>query len=371
MESLRNNLDSQIAGAEIELRNLYKKFGDLVVINDICIKISPGEFLTFLGPSGSGKTTTLNLLAGFIFPTSGEILINGEEMGTKPPYKREMGMVFQNYALFPHMTVAENIAFPLKRRKLDKQEISKKVEESLALIKLSHYENRKVDELSGGQQQRVALARAIVYQPSVLLMDEPLGSLDKKLRENMQYEIKNMQEYFKITAVYVTHDQEEALTMSDRIAVMNEGRFEQIGDPHELYERPVNSFIADFVGETNFLEGEIIGREGDISIFLTESGNRLKVELPTDTRIGDKLTVAIRPEKLFFTKDAQPALSTMSGVIQEIIYLGEVTKYVIRISETRQIISKQMNRFGVENYKKESVVNIAFNPRDAKKVLAK
>jgi len=371
MESLSNNLDGKIAGAEIELRNLYKKFGNILVINDISINISAGEFLTFLGPSGSGKTTTLNLLAGFIFPTSGEILINGEEMGTKPPYKRDMGMVFQNYALFPHMTVAENIAFPLKRRKLDKQEINRKVEEALALIKLSRYENRKVNELSGGQQQRVALARAIVYQPSVLLMDEPLGSLDKKLRENMQYEIKKIQEYFKITAVYVTHDQEEALTMSDRIAVMNEGRIEQIGDPRELYERPVNSFIANFVGETNFLEGEIIDREGDTSIFLTKSENKLKVELPTDTRIGDKLTIAIRPEKFFFTKDAQPALSTMSGVIQEVIYLGEITKYIIRITETKQIILKQMNRFGVDNYKKESVVSFAFNPRDAKKVLAK
>ena len=291
-------------------------------------------------------------------------------MGTTPPFKREMGMVFQTYALFPHMTVAENIAFPLKRRKLGNQEIKEKIKNALTLIKLPQFENRKVSELSGGQQQRVALARAIVYQPSVLLMDEPLGSLDKKLREEMQYEIKKIQEHFKITTVYVTHDQEEALTMSDRIAVMNEGRFEQIGTPRELYERPINSFIADFVGETNFLEGEVLDREGDISIFLTTFGNKLKVQLPVDTPTGNKLTIAVRPEKLFITKKEQPILPTLSGVVKEIVYLGEITKYIVDISESKQLILKQMNRYGVVDYQKGAEVKIAFNPQDAKKVLS-
>jgi spermidine/putrescine ABC transporter ATP-binding subunit len=371
MEETADNQDQRIVGAEIELRNVYKTFGEQMIINGLSISISPGEFLTFLGPSGSGKTTTLNLLAGFIFPTSGEVLINGEDMGTRPPHKRSMGMVFQTYALFPHMTVAENIAFPLKRRKVERQEINRRVGEALELIKLPHYENRKVNELSGGQQQRVALARAIVYQPAVLLMDEPLGSLDKKLRENMQYEIKSIQEFFKITAVYVTHDQEEALTMSDRIAVMNEGRFEQVGSPRELYERPNNSFIADFIGATNFLEGEVIDREAEISIFLTSSGSKLRVELPENTRIGEKLTIAIRPEKLFFAEDTLQTFSTLSGVIQEVIYLGEITKYNIRISDRSLLTLKQMNRCGVNNYKRNSVVNISFNPRDVRKVLTK
>ncbi len=359
-----------ILGAEIEVKNLCKKFGDLLVIDHISFKIPNGEFLTLLGPSGSGKTTTLNLVAGFIFPTSGEIRINGEPVEKKPTFKRDMGMVFQNYALFPHMTVYENIAFPLQRRKVEKTQIHQKVGEMLDLIQLSGYGKRMPHELSGGQQQRISLARAIVYQPSVLLMDEPLGSLDKKLRGQMQLEIKEIQERFKITTIYVTHDQEEALTMSDRIAVMEKGRIAQVGTPEDLYEKPISSFIADFIGETNILHGEITERDGEASIFSAEASLRLRIELAERTYVGEKLAIAIRPEKLFFREAEGAGFPPISGVIQNVIYVGETTKYVIRLISGKLIVLKRMNRFGVENYKRNDPVKIGFHPQDAKKVLA-
>jgi spermidine/putrescine ABC transporter ATP-binding subunit len=360
-----------ILGAEIEVKNLCKKFGDLLVIDHISFKITKGEFLTLLGPSGSGKTTTLNLIAGFIFPTSGEILINEEPVEKKPTFKREMGMVFQNYALFPHMTVSENIAFPLQRRKVEKTQIHKKVEEILDIIQLSGYGKRMPHELSGGQQQRVSLARAIVYEPSVLLMDEPLGSLDKKLRGQMQLEIKQIQERFKITTIYVTHDQEEALTMSDRIAVMENGQIAQIGTPEDLYEKPMSSFIAEFVGETNILHGEITERDGEASLFLTESNIQMRIELTERAYVGEKISISIRPEKLFFFEGKEAGFSPVSGVIQNVIYVGETTKYVIRLSTGKLIVLKRMNRFGVENYKRNDPVQIGFHPQDAKKVLVR
>ena len=364
------NEPPEVKGAPIKIDKLSKFFGKFGAVQEANLDIKAGEFLTFLGPSGSGKTTTLMMVAGFLIPTYGDIVVDNKSIVTVPPHKRNIGMMFQHYALFPHMSVADNIAFPLQMRHMSKDKISERVSWALDLVQLSEFKNRRPHQLSGGQQQRVALARAIVYQPSVLLMDEPLGSLDKKLREEMQYEIKKIQEHFKITTVYVTHDQEEALTMSDRIAVMNEGRFEQIGTPRELYEKPNNSFIADFVGETNFLEGEVVDREGDMSIFLTTLGNKLKVQLPADTPLGDKLTIAVRPEKLFITKKEQSILPSLSGVVEGIVYLGEITKYIVDIGEGKQLVLKQMNRYGVDDYRRGAEVKITFNPQDAKKVLS-
>ena len=241
----------------VRLQNLAKQFGSVTAVDSVSLDISRGEFITLLGPSGSGKTTTLMMVAGFEVPTAGEIYIAGEPMAYKPPYKRDIGMVFQNYALFPHMKVHDNIAFPLNNRKVPKPKTDQKVNAALDLVKLAGFGSRNPKQLSGRQQQRVALARALVFDPSVLLMDEPLGALDKKLREHMQLEIKRIQETLGITVIYVTHDQSEALTMSDRIVVMNEGRIEQVGTPSELYEGPANRFVADFIGESNFLEGEV------------------------------------------------------------------------------------------------------------------
>ncbi len=237
------------SGASVVLDHLDKRFGGIVAVDDLCLSIDPGEFITFLGPSGSGKTTTLMLIAGFEFPTAGEIFVDGAPIVRTPSYRRNIGMVFQNYALFPHMTVAENVGFPLKQRGVDRETIAKRVAEVMETVQLAGYQARYPRQLSGGQQQRIALARAIIFNPRVLLMDEPLSALDKQLREGLQLEIKRLHERLGITFIYVTHDQREALVMSDRIAVMNNGRIEQLGSPGNLYDRPANRFVATFVGE--------------------------------------------------------------------------------------------------------------------------
>ena len=236
--------------------------GPVVAVDSVSLDIAPGEFLTLLGPSGSGKTTTLMMLAGFEIPSDGEIYVDDTAIAAIPPYKRNIGMVFQNYALFPHMTVGENIAFPLKMRGLSKSEIARMSKEALELVKLPGYEGRYPRQLSGGQQQRIAVARALVFNPRVLLMDEPLGALDKQLRESLQLEIKSLHDQLGVTIVYVTHDQQEALVMSDRIAVMNNGRIEQIGSPVALYDQPQSRFVASFIGESNFLSGRVLSCDG-------------------------------------------------------------------------------------------------------------
>ena len=254
---------SRQAGAPVALRHIVKTFDNYRAIDDLSLDIEPGEFITFLGPSGSGKSTTLMMIAGFEQPTAGDILIGGSVVTHTPAYRRNIGMVFQNYALFPHLTVAENIGFALKQRGMPKPEIHEHVRRMLDLIQLSGYEARFPQQLSGGQQQRVAIARAIVFNPPVLLMDEPLSALDKQLREDLQLEIKRLHDRLGITFIYVTHDQKEALVMSDRVAVMNEGRIAQIGSPTALYDTPANRFVASFVGEANLLEAKIVGKEID------------------------------------------------------------------------------------------------------------
>jgi putative spermidine/putrescine transport system ATP-binding protein len=349
-------------GARLELIDLTKVYGETVVAADrVNLDIQPGEFITLLGPSGSGKTTTLMMIAGFVIPTSGEILVNGEDIAFRPPHKRNVGMVFQNYALFPHMTVADNVAFPLKMRKWSRSRISEAVSEVLRLVRLPQHGDRFPRQLSGGQQQRIALARALVFRPPVLLMDEPLGALDKKLREEMQLEIKHIQEGTNITTVYVTHDQGEALTMSDRIAVMQDGWIEQVGSPTELYERPVNKFVADFIGESNFLGGRVTRQDGQ---FLLSPSEGWQIPLPSRPGISevDHLEVALRPERVTIG-DGEGEIK-VNGEVEEIIYIGEVTKARVKLPGEVWVDVKQQNRGGASLWNVGDTVPLRWNAED-------
>ncbi len=348
-------------------KNLTKKFGTIVAVDDISLHVEEGEFLTLLGPSGSGKTTTLMMVAGFELPTSGKIFIRGEDVMTVPPFERNIGMVFQNYALFPHMTVFNNIAFPLKMRKQSKGEISRRVARVLEIVKLPGFEFRLPKQLSGGQQQRVALARALVYDPPLLLMDEPLGALDKKLRDHMQIEIRNLQQELKITSLYVTHDQEEALTMSDRIAVFDQGKIQQVGRPDELYEKPQNRFVADFIGESNFLEGRTT-RVGNDHILVAVGDGSVEIQCPKMPGITEKKEVqlSVRPEKIRFIEPSWDTPVKVEGVIEELIYSGEVTRYIVRIKSGDTINLKQQILHGVRSYKKGDRVFVGWSLEDAR-----
>ena len=321
---------------QLKLDRVAKIFGTVKAVDDVSLNIEQGEFLTLLGPSGSGKTTTLNMIAGFEIPTSGEILLEGEDITVVAPNQRGIGMVFQNYALFPHMTVFENIAFPLKMRKISAERIRQMTAEALELVKLPGFERRYPHQLSGGQQQRIALARAIVFQPKILLMDEPLGALDKKLRDHMRLEIKHLQESLEITVIYVTHDQEEALTMSDRIAIMNEGRIVQLDNPGELYESPANLFVADFIGESNFLAGRVGETRGDKTLVETEAGLEVWVPKLEHPAAGAEVSVAVRPEKIELLGEGNPEkgdyFNRFEGRIEEVVYVGEARIYRIGLA---------------------------------------
>ena len=272
--------------------------GEILVVKDLNLDVPKGEFLTMLGPSGSGKTTVLMMLAGFETPTSGEIYLDGNPISSIPPNKRGIGMVFQNYALFPHMTVKENLEFPLEVRKMKKSTIDEKVSNALSMVELQDFGNRMPLQLSGGQQQRVALARSLVFEPRLVLMDEPLGALDKNLREQMQYEIKHIHEKIGITVVYVTHDQSEALTMSNRIAVFNDGKIQQISSPDVLYEKPDSSFVAQFIGENNQLKGKVKSINGENCVITTESGDDIHALKINVNNSGDNSLVSLRPERV-------------------------------------------------------------------------
>jgi putative spermidine/putrescine transport system ATP-binding protein len=330
-------------GHSVRLENVAKKFGDFFAVDHINIETSPGEFLTMLGPSGSGKTTTLKIISGLEFPTEGQVYIDEKPVIHKPAYQRDLGMVFQNYALFPHMTTFENIAFPMKMRGIPKNEILKKVYTILDLVQLSGLQERHPKQLSGGQQQRVALARALVYEPSVLLMDEPLGALDKKLREEMQLEVKQIQRRLKITTIYVTHDQSEALTMSDRIALMNHGKIEQLGTPEEIYERPANKFVAQFIGESNFIEGVITRIEKEWCEGRTSTGLTVRGKAKPGTSEGQKVNLTIRPERIRIQAKPGQIDNLFYGTIKEAVYLGETIKYVIVLEGGEELVVKSQN----------------------------
>ncbi len=347
------------------LDRLTKTYGDFYAAKEVSLKLKKGEFLTLLGPSGSGKTTTLKMVAGLEIPTSGSILVKGEDITFLPPDKRGLGMVFQNYALFPHMTILENIMFPLKMRKqkMNKQDMEKLAREYLQLVQLEHVADRKPSQLSGGQQQRIALARAMVFSPPIVLMDEPLGALDKKLRGDMQLEIKRLQKKLNITTIYVTHDQEEALTMSDRIAIMRAGEIAMIGTPDEIYEKPNSVFVADFIGESNLIPVTCVKAEGDtVRLRLrTSSGTEFDYQTNPDNlpEFAETTRFVIRPEKMYAAADLGNR-KKLAGIVTDVIYLGESVKYVISVDGEIQVKIKQQATAGAQIYAVGDTVEIGW-----------
>jgi spermidine/putrescine transport system ATP-binding protein len=354
----------------IELREVSKLFGEFAAVDGVSLEVRQGEFLTLLGPSGCGKTTTLRMIGGFELPSAGEILIDGEPMGDRPPYRRPVNTVFQNYALFPHMTVAQNVSYGLEMAGVPKADRQRRVAEALAMVRLPHVEQRKPAELSGGQQQRVALARALVNRPAVLLLDEPLGALDLKLRKAMQLELKQLNREVGATFVYVTHDQEEALTMSDRIAVMNEGRVLQLGAPGEIYERPRTRFVADFIGQTNFLEVDVIGADGAMVEVELPSSGRLRARAPDGIAPAGRMTLAVRPEKISLLGDLPgseiPGWDRLTGRLEEIVYVGTHTDYLLRLPGGQLLTIHRQNRaVGEADYPVGTDLTVVFNPLSA------
>lgn len=336
-----------------------------LVVKDFNLNVAKGEFITLLGPSGSGKTTCLMMLAGFEDVTSGEILINGRNVTSIAPYDRNIGMVFQQYALFPHMTIRENLAYPLKIRKLPKDEIRAKVEQYLALVELQAFGGRYPGQLSGGQRQRVALARALIFAPDIVLMDEPLGALDKKLREQMQFEIKRLHEQLGFTVIYVTHDQTEALTMSDRIAVFNNGVVQQCAPPHVLYERPANMFVADFIGESNKLPGVIEAVEADRVQVRLDDGGLVRTLKANCTEVGQPTTVSVRPEKLNFTDRLGGAGNQVKARFVTRHYVGEYIRYHFETASGSELVVKNLNDSSAPQLSTQEEVALAWLPEDS------
>ncbi len=337
------------AGADrpaLVLRGLEKYFGDVPAVDGVDLEVRQGEFITLLGPSGSGKTTTLRMIAGFTLQSGGTIEIDGVDMNHVPPYRRDVGMIFQNYALFPHMTAAENIAFPLQMRRVGRPEIKRRVADALALVKLEGFGERYPRQLSGGQQQRIAFARAVVFNPRLLLMDEPLGALDKKLREALQLEVMHISRQLGATVVYVTHDQEEALVMSDRIAIFSKGRIEQLGSGEDLYDRPVSLFVADFIGESNILRGRF-ERDGEGG-WLTRDAWRWRVGAAAATRAslesGSAAALVVRPERLRIGDADEAATAGPNGVeavVRDVLYLGSMRKYELALPDGQAAVVRQ------------------------------
>lgn len=322
----------------IKLVNLTKHFGEVVAVNSINLTIEDGEFFSLLGPSGCGKTTTLRLIAGLEIATAGEVYLHNRLLGQTPPFKRPVNTVFQNYALFPHLTVERNVAFGMEMQGVAKQEIKTRVAEALDMVQLGEMGKRKPKQLSGGQQQRIALARALVNRPEVLLLDEPLGALDLKLRKAMQLELKQLQEEVGITFIYVTHDQEEALTMSDRIAVMDRGNVLQVGSPGEIYEHPKTRFVADFIGETNFLNGLVAEIEGNQILVNIDDHVTIKARCTDPVTPGQPVSVVIRPEKFQLGSEG-----LINGVVKETIYIGTDTRYILQITDSTLVTVREQN----------------------------
>jgi spermidine/putrescine transport system ATP-binding protein len=339
----------------VELRNVSKTYssgsrGSTEEVNAIIgmnLSIPPGKFFTLLGPSGCGKTTTLRMIAGFEVPTSGEVFIQGQPMTNVPPNKRPVNTVFQNYALFPHMNVLRNVAFGPAVRRVSREEQDRLAREALALVQLSEMADRSPSQLSGGQQQRVALARALVNKPAVLLLDEPLGALDLKLRKAMQIELKHIQEQVGITFVYVTHDQEEALTMSDEIAVMDKGVIQQLGDPATLYKHPANRFVADFIGESNFLNATVVSSRDDHAE-VTVAGETVRVLDPKGSAAGRGAVVTVRPEKVKLSMPESAPAGSLSAVVQEVVYIGTDTRYVLSLTDGQTLTARIQNGSGAD-----------------------
>jgi putative spermidine/putrescine transport system ATP-binding protein len=340
--------------------------GVTLVVKDLNIDIARGEFLTMLGPSGSGKTTCLMMLAGFETATHGEIILDGRPINNVPPHKRNIGMVFQNYALFPHMTVAENLAYPLQVRKMGRAEIEGRVAKVLDMVQMPQFGARRPSQLSGGQQQRVAVARALVFEPQLVLMDEPLGALDKQLREQMQYEIKHIHENLGVTVVYVTHDQSEALTMSDRIAVFNDGVIQQLATPAELYEHPENAFVAQFIGENNKLIGKVKTLNGAHCTVAIENGREVKALKVNVAGLGAKSTLSLRPERVFINPAEGRCDNLFDARVEELIYLGDHMRTRVKVCGRDDFIIKVPNSAGHVHLKPGETIRIGWFADDCR-----
>lgn len=354
--------------AFVKFDRVQKSYDGLsLVVKDLNLSMPRGEFLTMLGPSGSGKTTCLMMLAGFETATHGDIMLDGISINNIPPHKRGIGMVFQNYALFPHMTVAENLAFPLEVRKIGKSDREAKVKRALEMVQMGDFGGRRPAQLSGGQQQRVALARALVFEAELVLMDEPLGALDKQLREHMQFEIKRIAENLGITVVYVTHDQTEALTMSDRVAVFNDGRIQQLAPPAELYESPENSFVAQFIGENNTLEGVVKEMSNGLALVQLNDGNVIECNPVNVTKAGEKTRVSIRPERVELdTARMRPGAHRLRAEVLEFIYMGDMFRTRLQVAGNDNFIVKTRNAPDQVRLEPGAQIDIGWLPSDCR-----
>jgi putative spermidine/putrescine transport system ATP-binding protein len=352
--------------AMVRFENVQKSYdGVTLVVKNLNLDIAKGEFVTMLGPSGSGKTTTLMMLAGFETATHGEILLAGRPINQVAPHNRGIGMVFQNYALFPHMTVGENLAFPLEVRGLGKDEGETKIKTALDMVKMTGFENRRPAQLSGGQQQRIALARALVFEPQLVLMDEPLGALDKQLREHMQFEIKRLHDRLGVTVIYVTHDQGEALTMSDRIAVFNDGVVQQLATPSDLYERPDNSFVAGFIGENNKLSGAIESVSGGRCMVRLKTGELIEATPVNVSQVGSQTLVSIRPERVEFGGAARSG-SSLDAEVLEFIYMGDILRTRLKVAGSENFVIKSKNAQGQQQLVPGQKIKVSWHPQDAR-----
>jgi putative spermidine/putrescine transport system ATP-binding protein len=345
---------------KLRTHGVRKTYGSVVALKSASIEMQEGEFLTLLGPSGSGKTTLLMAIAGLNDPDSGEIWIDGKLATYLPPFKRDIGMVFQNYALFPHMTIFDNIAFPLRMRKMDTARIRKEVGRVLEIVELGHVSMRFPRELSGGQQQRIALARCFVYKPSIILMDEPLGALDKKLRDTLQREIKQLHENLGITVLYVTHDQEEAMVMSDRICVMNDGGIDQIGTPDELYFNPTSVFTADFLGESNLFSAEVLEVKDAAILVRGPAGITIQGESRGIVSVGEKVKFMVRPESVN-TGEGDLNDNNAQGILKEVIVTGQITKYFVELVDGTEMMSTQLTRREERKHEIGQTINLSWS----------
>ena len=354
--------------AFVEFDRVQKSYdGETLVVKDLNLSMPKGEFLTMLGPSGSGKTTCLMMLAGFETATHGDIRLDGKGINNIPPHKRGIGMVFQNYALFPHMTVNENLSFPLEIRKMSKSEREEKVKRALEMVQMGAFGARRIAQLSGGQQQRIALARALVFDPSLVLMDEPLGALDKQLREHMQFEIKRIADDLDITVVYVTHDQTEALTMSDRVAVFDDGRIQQLAPPDQLYEEPENSFVAQFIGENNTLDGVVEEIRGDQVLVRLDGGGIIDTTPVNVSKVGERTKVSIRPERVEFGRDRLGEdAHTLNAEVLEFIYMGDIFRTRLRVAGNEDFIVKTRNAANQVRFEPGQQIEIGWLAEDCR-----
>lgn len=357
-------------GPELILERLTKRYGEFPAVQDVSLEVCRGEFITILGPSGSGKTTTLMMIAGFDYPTAGSVFFRNQNVTYMPAHRRNIGMVFQNYALFPHMSVLQNIAFPLKMRHITSREINERVAAALRLVRLTEHASKPPSQLSGGQQQRVALARALVFDPSLLLMDEPLGALDKAMREQMQVEIKRLQAATGVTIISVTHDQDEALAMSDRIVVMGQGKVEIVGTPSEIYEHPSNRLVAEFMKEVNILEGRV-SRSYEGGWIVDVGGKEVRVaHRASEPRSGTATAaICVRPERIQITTEGGQATNQWAGKVVNVVYLGDIVKYHVRLEEpaaAAELVVKQLGSGGRQTFARGDKVVTAWSADDGR-----